>query len=269
MTFNSSISGKYYKLTSSDVKLYTLRADGKFAGTSGGTDTAVVLLTGWQTVSAMGNTMYQTYSGEYIDLSQGWQETGQAANYTRQQAQQLVNAIIRNNEVILCNNLLCARFAHRLTRTQQQQLYELQTRLTERNAALSEDGLVDVQETATPLGYAELESSLNSFMQKGVGSVTLALVIAAVVVASLSTAAYFAYQYYYRESEQDVKFSNSLTKTLTSKLTEEEYAQLKAETQGLVTKAKIQARLGGGTSKLFMYAGLGLAVLGVISYLRN
>ena len=66
---------------------------------------------------------------------------------------------------------------------------------------------------------------------------------AKVVVASLGAAAYFAYKAMYKESRDDVKFSDDLTRKLTSKLTDEEYNELVEETQGIVTKAKITTSL--------------------------
>ena len=66
------------------------------------------------------------------------------------------------------------------------------------------------------------------------------ILIAAAVVAGLGTAAYYAYKSLADESEVDAKFSEELTRTLTSKLTEKEYQQLLDETKGLLTKSKIK-----------------------------
>ena len=70
------------------------------------------------------------------------------------------------------------------------------------------------------------------------------IVVACVVIAGMGTAAYFAYKSLADESEKDVKFSKELTATLVSKLTPEEYEQLKAETKDIVTKARIKQSLG-------------------------
>lgn len=263
MTFNKNISGKYYTSNNTDVLVYQYYGGEHFHGVGLG-EKRTVALTGWQTTARDGDVMSQTTEGKYIAMSEGWQPTGQTVQYSRQQAQEMVNKIIANNKTIISNNLLCARFAHRLTSAQKQQLYELQERLSERNNSLINDGMATVQTTATPSGYVAFEKYLESFMLTGgIGSVTVAIVVAAIVIASLSTAAYFAYQYYYKESEQDVKFSNNLTKTLVSKLTDEEYAQLKAETQGMITKATLKARFGSNT-KAWLVTAAALVAAGLI-----
>jgi hypothetical protein len=158
---------------------------------------------------------------------------------------------------------LCARFAYKLTADQREQLYELQNRLEARDNALRADGLVTDTQEASPEGYLYLKRYLDEFMQEPsqVGSVTVAIIVAAVVIASLSTAAYFAYKYFAQESEDDVKYSKELTRTLTEKLTDEEYQQLLQETKGIVTKAKIKQSLAtvGGEFKLL---GIAAAFLG-------
>lgn len=188
--------------------------------------------------------------------------------YSTDSAQKIVDRLIKNNQTIIANNLLCARFIHKLTSAQKKQLYDLQERLELRNNTLINDGFVTISKTGVPAGYAELQKYLDTFMQSGgIGSVTVAIVIAAVVVASLSTAAYFAYSYYYKQSEEDVKFSNELTKTLTSKLTDAEYKQLLEETKGIVTRAKIKANFSGSKSMLLL--GLGMLAAGYLAYKYN
>ena len=211
---------------------------------------------------------FQTTGGGYIVVdvyNSDWNFTqGTAvANKSQKQAQDVVNKIIKNNQTIICNNLLCARFVDKLTATQKKQLYELQERLEARNNALMNDQLLSVQETAVPSGYVDLQAYLDRFMQSGgVGSLTVTLIVTAIVIASLSTAAYFAYKYYADESEQDVKFSNELTKVLTEKLTDAEYQQLLEETQGKINKAKIVSRLKGNLS-IAKAALWGIALLAV------
>ena len=115
-----------------------------------------------------------------------------------------------------------------------------------------------------------LSNSLSNFMvsmQTGapIGAVVSisTIVIAAVIIASLSTAAYFAYKYIASEAEKDVKFSDDLTKTLVAKLTKEEFEQLMEETNGIVTRQKILSSIGGGLG--FVKFGL-LAVAGLAIY---
>lgn len=219
-----------------------------------------------------GMTIYvQTDSGMYliVDLnSPEWSFTTDVVRpktYTQTQAQYLVNKIIRNNDQILKNNLVCARYANIFTNAQKQQIRELQERLQERNKALQAEGLLTSVQTSSPEGYAELAPYLDKLMSGGgIGLATWAVVvIAATVVAATATAAYFAYKSFADESEQDVKFSKELTAILAEKLTPEEYEQLLNETKGIVTKARIkQAVSSYGT--VFMIAGA--AVGGFLLY---
>lgn len=236
-------------------------------------DGSVLLtLTGWAWMDD--STLYlQTleYPNTYIRLTQDnttWEYLGISnRNITVSQAQDVINGIIRNNQYILNNNLLCARFAWKLSKSERQMLYNLQYRLEQRNEALKNDELLTNQQEGYPEGYSEFGSELESFMRNpGIGLVTLSataiICISAIVVGSLSTAAYFAYQAYYKESEQDVKYSQQLTQALQSKLTEEEYQQLLQETAGLLTKQRITQQIAsiGGNLKNLLLVGLGLLI---------
>ena len=72
----------------------------------------------------------------------------------------------------------------------------------------------------------------------------------------------FAYQTYFRESEQDVRYSRELTESLKNKLTEAEYQQLLEETAGLLTRQKISQQIAsiGGNLKNILLIGLGLLI---------
>lgn len=258
MTFIQQYAGKFY--ASSNPYIYSYREDlQRYAAAMRGNYTTVCL-TGWSDVSGYsGSLMLQTVSGGYISLTDtecNWQEvTGSAYRYSQKQAQALVDKIIKNNKVIVSNNLLCARYADRLTVSQRQRLYELQNRLMERNQSLTKGGLVQNVQTSYPAGYAELAPYMERFMasgSSGIGaiSVTAIVVISAIVIASLSTAAYFAYKRYADQSELDVKYSKELTAVLAQKLTEEEYNQLLQETKGIVTKARIKQSLSNYGSLL-------------------
>lgn len=229
-------------------------------------------LTGWAWMD--GDILYlQTLEkpNTYIQLTQDnttWEYLGASTKaISVSQAQDIINGIIRNNQYILNNNLLCARFANRLTKQQRQTLYNLQYRLEQRNEALKNDELLTNQQEGYPEGYSEFSSELQSFMKNpGIGLVTLSataiICISAVVVGALSTAAYFAYQVYFNESEQDVKYSRELTETLQTKLTEEEYQRLLQETAGLLTKQRISQQIAslGGNLKNLLLVGLGLLI---------
>lgn len=213
-------------------------------------------LTGYYVEYSASDVRMQTTSGLWIVLSgnQAWGDikynVTSIPNYSQNQAQVYVDKIIRNNQIIISNNILCARFASKLNATQKGELYDLQKRLQVRNASLIEDGFCEGLTKNYPKGYVYLQNYLDEFMKYGgagvgiVVSTTVAIIATAVVIGSLATAAYFAYKYMAEESEQDVKFSKELTKSLVEKLTPEEYEQLRQETAGLITKSKIKASLG-------------------------
>lgn len=261
MTFDAKYAGHVYGMVNGEV--YALRSDGRFAYAGAYENKMVtVTLTGYCSTGISGNIGYQTIGGGYIFLKDGWQDMGMAAimQYSQSQAQALVNKIINNNKVIIQNNILCARFADKLTADEKTQLYDLQTSLQERNAAIQAQGVCTNIQTSYPQGYVYLQSYLDTFMASGgVGiSTAVIIIISAVVIASLSTAAYFAYKSYADQSEKDVKYSKELTQILTSRLTEEEYKQLLAETKGIVTKARIKQTLSTTSNIIW----IGLAAVG-------
>ena len=217
--------------------------------------------------------LLQTTGGLWLlcdtENSSGWllsESNSKLSDKSQSAAQKYVNTIIENNKIILGNNLLCARYASKLTKEQRKTLYDLQIRLQERNEALQNDSLTTNLQTGTPAGYKELEGYLTSFMSEGVGITTVTIIIIAVVIASVSTAAYYAYKYYAEQSAEDVKYSDELTKVLTSKLTEEEYQQLMNETKGIVTKATIKARFGSSIAK---YIGIAALIVGGVLLFKN
>ena len=255
MKFNSKYAGQYYTLQGGEV--YVLRGDGRFAYAGANTASNIIVqLTGYYK-QGTSSIMYQTTQDGWIKLSDGWQNTGYAPirQYTAKDAEYYVNQVIRNNAHILENNLFCARFASKLNDDEQYELYRLQSALQARNERIVNDGLCADIKVSSPPGYSKLDGYLNQFMQayangaeiNGVGviSTTAIIVVSCIVVASLATAAYFAYKAFAAESEKDVKYSDELTKTLLNKLTPEEYAQLKQETQGIVTKTRLSSRFSG------------------------
>ena len=251
VVFNKAYAGYVY---SGAGYVWHRNDDGRFNGVSvtvdGSADKVRYIATGFTSKAADGSLMINIQGEEFydwIDVSSGeWTRGSMATIYSQAQAQDYVNKMLENNKQILMNNLFCARFADRLTQAEKEQLYGLQSRLMERNNSLQRDGFVNQQQSSEAYGYGELAPYLRTFMQNGVSLVisTTAIVISCIVIASVATAAYFAYKYYYEQSARDVKYSDKLTKTLMSKLTEEEYQQLLQETQGIVTKASLKARLG-------------------------
>lgn len=192
-------------------------------------------------------------------------------SYSKSQAQALVDKIINNNKIIIMNNLLCARYANKLTDSQKQSVRVLQNRLESRNIALQESGgIVTDVKTSYPAGFADLAPYLTKLMNGesvGIATWAIAVIVISCVVA-LSTAAYFTYKSLADESEQDVKYSKELTKILTSKLTEEEYQQLLRETKGIVTKSKIK-QLVRTYSSWLSYAAIGLGAFAIYRIIKN
>lgn len=271
MKFNKNIAGKKYVAIQDEVYSYTMVEGGLFSGWSGSTSfgsaTVSVVLNGWQVTSAKGNVMSQTIDGKWISIPEGWRESGMGVAYTSSEAQNVINKTIANNQRIFANNLFCARFAHHLSSSEKKMLYELQSRLEERDNQLSDPNLVQQARTSSPAGYSKLADWLTGFMATGgIGAVisTTVIVVSAIVMAGAATAAYLLYRKIYKESVQDVEYSKKLTKTLTSKLTAQEYQQLLNETGGIVTKAKIKSQFK--TSSRWLSAIGVLAAAGLAYY---
>lgn len=270
LKYNPEIAGKKAVSTTDAAQLFTSVWDNgiqyvQAAGTSAGVCTGMYYQDGGVLYLQLENGNYAVVDYNAANAPQ-W-ELSEAATAIMQhsttQAQALVNKIIRNNIAILCNNLLCARYADRLSQSEKASVRILQERLQARNKALQAEGLTEKVETSYPAGYAELSAYLEKLMASGgvgIAVSTIAwIVVAVVIVAGAGTAAYYAYKAFADESEKDVKFSKELTRTLVAKLTPEEYEQLKQETQGFVTKARIKQSLSSYgnaiTIAVFAFAG--------------
>lgn len=226
------------------------------------------ILTGYGWYDGEYTNYLQTTNGMYIPINtlagneNSWQITTgytKLPTYSTKQAQSLVDQIMQANRLILCNNLLCARYANKLTQAQRQQVRELQTRLEARNKALQDDNLVQVTETNYPAGYDDLSPYLERLMAgEAIGLAVTTWIVIGCIVVGASVAAYYTYKHFADEAAQDVKYSKELTKILTSKLTEEEYQQLLNETRGIVTKKRIFAALGSLNWKTALIAGAGI-----------
>ena len=249
MIFDIAYAGAMYGMTNG--REYDLRPDGRFASAWIQDQYTQVTLTGYKETGASGNTGYQTTSGGFIFPEEGWDYKGVVSvmKYSQSQAQALVDKIIKCNKQIIANNLVCARYANKLTPEQRSFVRDLQYRLDERNNALQAGGLTTDIKTGYPEGYAELAPYMDKLMagDEAIGVAPwVIVVVACVVVASLSTAAYYAYKYMASEAEKDVKFSKELTAVLAQKLTPEEYQMLLDETKGIVTKSRIKQAISTG-----------------------
>ena len=237
------------------------------------------ILTGYGYYDGTTQIYLQTTDGLYIyintyeDTQNNWKITENyktIPTYSDSQAQKLIDQIIANNKIILRRNLLCARYANKLSNEQREQVRQLQLRLQARNNALQTDALTKDVQTSYPAEYAELSAYMDKLLSGetiGIASWVI-IVIAAVVITGLGTAAYYTYKKLADESEADLKYSKELTSVLVSKLTEEEYQQLLDETKGMLTKAKIK-QLVRGDAKWLLFAGVGLFAWYYISKWRN
>ena len=207
------------------------------------------------------HTWFQDTSGFWV--TGGWtyeksQKTGDAQN--------LVNQIIKNNKKIYENNLLCAAASKYMTVDDLRLLQNLQNRLLVRNQALEDKNLISNVKLSYPDGYINLLGKLEALMNQKIGiaiSTTAMIVISAIVLVSVSAAAYFAYIAFAAESADDVKFSDELTAKLISKLSAEELQMLYEETEGIVTSTRLKEKFGtiaGFGSTLLWIIGGGLLV---------
>lgn len=264
MNFDEKIAGTQYIYTAE----YSTPLDGNKSIKKGD----ILTLSGWKNGQAYYTVEYPEWP---ITLSSTLTYYSSAQKVSRETAQKVVDGVINNNKIIFENNLFCARFSSRLTPEEMDVLYNLQKRLEERETKLREADLFSAMEEAKIKGYSNLQPYLQDFMTKYesgqiglVISTTVAIIVVAIVLASVATAAYYAYKSSYTESLQDVKWSNQLTKTLTERLSEEEFNQLKKETAGIVTKTKIYSSLG--TSKKIIGWIMSFAAVGLGLYIwRN
>lgn len=220
------------------------------------------------------NAWFQITVGDWfvhMDMTNGttqyWKNVGNIdlPHFSRDDVQKYVDAMIKNNIHIVENNLLCARYADKLTADEQKQIAQLQKRVYDRQEQIKANGFcTDIQESY-PQGYADLEPYLAKLMKsEGIGIVWwAACIIAALVVGGLAAASYFIYRDLFEDSKEDVKWSDELTAKLMEKLTPEEFEQLKNETAGIVTKARIRAKLGSWGTILKVAAVL---VAGAFAY---
>lgn len=275
--YDESLNGGKLVADSNDAIYYTKLASFGNSSASLGWNAKkndYVILSGYYTFMNDGSgivNIYQSRSGVWVIPEEGgWKATTKLApkTYSQTQAQALVDKIIKNNIAITQNNLVCARYASRFSPEQQQMIRDLQTRVVARENALKNEGLCTDIQTSFPRGYVELEPYLAALMNgQAIGLATWAIcVIAASVILVTSTAAYFAYKAFANESESDVKYSKELTKTLTEKLTEEEYQQLLNETKGIVTKSRLKQAISsyGNIAKWALFGIAGFAIYKVI-----
>lgn len=272
--YSAALKGKVYQSLAESYE-YTLRNDGKFAGVgvevSTSNSTTTTILTGYYVERTAGQ-MCLTTKGYWI-LPNEWQETGKRGSvkeYSDADANKLLKEIIRNNKIILQNNLICARFSKYLTQSEKRNVAILQQNLEQRNSELKNSNLVTDVSVAEPKGVANYATALESLMSDysagklGIAVSTITtIVVAALAIAGIGTIVYLNYIQVYNDSALDVKYSDELLAKLKNKLTEEEYQQLEKETQGMITKAYFKGT-GSGVTGLVKWALI--AVGGYVAY---
>lgn len=272
--FSKEIQGYIYKSTADSYE-YNLRDDGKFAGVGINIDNSVAnktcTLTGYYVERTAGK-MCLTDCGFWI-LTSEWENTNQRGTvkeYTDADANRLLAEIIRNNKIVLQNNLICARFSKYLTNSEKRSVAILQQNLETRNSQLKNSNLVTSVEVAEPKGVANYATYLNTLIQEyndgklGIAvSTIVTIVVGVMAIAGIGTIVYFNYKQVYADSVLDVQYSEELLEKLKSKLTEEEFKQLEKETQGMITKAYFKGT-GTGATGLLKWALI--AVGGYVAY---
>lgn len=262
MIFNPSLAGVQYKAVSNSASLYRDNLNGGQGwyyeiGT-------VVTLSGW----VEGTQYYvEDAPGCYIFLDGEWQKTANPITKSQAQAQEVVNGLLKNNQYIFENNLLLARYYNKLSKQEMATLYLLQKRLERREQQLREADVFSEMQEARIMGYSNYQGYLDRFMTDyttgAIGlvvSTTAAIIIGAVVVASLGTAAYFAFKAAYEESKQDVELSRKMMKIFEKyNMTEADIQTITRETQGIVTRKVLMEKINnflGNTKMLIIGAGL-------------
>lgn len=218
-----------------------------------------VTLTGyycWHT--SPDNLYFQTTLGNWYAIvnKTDWRNAGTVTlpHYSRDEVQAMIDAMLANDRRIVENSLFCARYADKLTAKEKKAVVTLQRRVMERQDALKSQGLVKDIKYAQTEGYAEFAPYLEKLMNSGIGFAWAAFIVWCFVLGATAAACYFVYRDFFAQSKDDVKWSDELTRTLKNKLTDEEYAQLERETQGIITKVSIRERFKGGLNTLTIAA---------------
>ena len=264
VNYNLSYYAQWCGMTCRTANLYSMQGVlNRMVSASTG-ELKTVVLTGFYFNGQSGIWM-QTWDQEWVLSSEVEMLNVTGYQISAEQVQKMINGMIANNKRIYENNLLCAKFANRLNESERQQVALLQGRLKLRDTALRLNTNLTDRKESYPEGYINYYQNLEA-LSEGVGIVvttTAMIIISVVLIASLATSVYFAFRAWAKESEDDVKYSDALTKKLLAKLTPEEFAQLKSETAGMLTRAKLTGRFAGvsgllkwallGTGAVFLY----------------
>lgn len=241
-----------------------------------------ITLTGRFLQSSKGTTIYQCINNSskqygYVveDNLDTWTNDVNNVN-TIISCQDYLNELIANNWVILENNLMCARIINyceqngiALPSSARESLYNLHTKLIERNQWLLNSGFVKVQNSGESVDFSKYNSDLVSFMNNpkiGVLMVSFtALIITAVVVGVVASAITFGVTFAMlkekkKESSVHIKYSDELMADLIKHLPPNTLNQLMKENDA--NENIFNRAINGSGSNIWTslkYIGAGLA----------
>lgn len=272
-----------YSLSGASVGINhpTLRDDGKYASVTQSIPFGVkIIFTGRYLQSQSGYFCYQiiyytsggSYNGyiwndEFSKFTKDIPETSENVK-----TQNIINSLITNNQMIVENNLLCARIFEYckqrgvvLPVKDRQTLYNLQARLIQRDQKIKSSGYVLNYEEGVSPEFSVYNQSLINFMNNpGIGIVisgTVAIIISIVLIAGTFAAAYALFKSLHAESVVDYKYSADLTAKLVKLLPPDVYKQLMSENEANLKAAQkaIDAASGKSIFTTLKYFAVGFA----------
>ena len=197
------------------------------------------------------------------------------------EASSVIDELIRNNQTILERNLFCARAislleSHGIAVPQRhrQMLFELQTRLNERNSQLANSTFLRNHQTGEPEQLTAYQQHLQNFMRNpGIGlvlSTTAVIIIAVTFLAAYTGVIVMIFRPLRNQSTVDIGLSAELTRELANALPRELYDQLMreiADNQRVVDRAIAGASFWGRARGFFSGTAITLIAGGVGAFL--
>lgn len=190
-----------------------------------------------------------------------------------------LNELIQNHQIILENNLLCARII-KVAETNnitvpthlRKKLYDLQIRLQDRNNELKKHPDITEYQEATSPNFSRYNSILQDFMNNPkigvVISTTVAIVIAVTIFVLSGSTAYLIIRTLTAKSKEDIKYSDKLLNDLKQYLPEPVFNQLIKENEKNADQFARSANRGSISSTI-RTVGYGLAGILGFMFLTN
>ena len=204
-----------------------------------------------------------------------WKFSNLINSSSTRSAQADLNELISNHQVILENNLLCARMikiaeSNNITipKNLRNQLYDLQIRLQDRNLELKSLPDVTQYEEAVSPNFSQYNGVLKEFMSNPkiglVISTTVAIIVMAVIFVLAGSTTWLVIRTLADRSKEDIKYSDSLTNELKKYLPEPVYNQLIKENEKNANQFA-RAANRGSISSTIKTVGYGLA--GILGFM--